>query len=113
MRTLATFPDGILPMANDAHIVAEDHLFAAGDVRANENVELISLQTMFVREHNYWATRIAAANHHLSDEQIYQQARSRVIAASSPSPTTRSQRRMCSGRWNLASTSCSTRSRNI
>jgi hypothetical protein len=55
-------------------------LFAAGDVRANENIELTSLQTLFVREHNYWARRFAAANPHASDEQIFQMARSRVIA---------------------------------
>ena len=31
---------------------SEDQLFAAGDVRANENIELTGLQTLFVREHN-------------------------------------------------------------
>src|SRR5205807_1991946 len=69
-----------LNMANDAHIVEEDQLFAAGDVRANENIELTSLQTLFVREHNLWAGKIAAANPSLTDEQIYQQARAIVIA---------------------------------
>ena len=57
-NNLATLPGGILPMANDSHLVPEDQLFAAGDVRANENIELTSLQTLFVREHNYWATEI-------------------------------------------------------
>ena len=75
-----TFPNGTLNMANDAHLVANDKLFAAGDVRANENIELLSLQTLFVREHNRIADQIAAGNHALSDEQIFQQARSRVIA---------------------------------
>ena len=79
LNNLATLPGGTLNMANDAHIVPGDQLFAAGDVRANENVELTALQTMFVREHNYWATRIANSNHSLSDEQIYQQARAIVI----------------------------------
>lgn len=76
----ATFPGGTLTMANDAHIVPDDQLFAAGDVRANENVELTSLQTLFVREHNFWAGQIAKSNPRLTDEQIYQQARSIVIA---------------------------------
>ncbi|HEY2840958.1 MAG TPA: peroxidase family protein, partial [Pirellulales bacterium] len=80
LNNSATLPNGPLPMANDAQIVPESQLFAAGDVRANENSELTSLQTLFVREHNYWADQIAKANPRLSDEQIYQQARSIVIA---------------------------------
>ncbi|MEI6793190.1 MAG: peroxidase family protein [Actinomycetes bacterium] len=68
-----------LPNANDAHVVADSKLFLGGDVRANENVELISLQTLFVREHNRQASAIAASNPSLSDEQIYQQARRIVI----------------------------------
>jgi hypothetical protein len=68
-----------LDMANDAHIVSSDQLFAAGDVRANENIELTSLQTLFLREHNYWADRISAQNPSLSDEEIYQQARAIVV----------------------------------
>jgi hypothetical protein len=55
-----------------------DQLFAAGYVRANENIELTSLQTLFVREHNRLAARIQAANPGLSDEEIYQQARAIV-----------------------------------
>ncbi len=73
-------PNGTLPMANDAHLVPEDALYAAGDVRANENVELTSLQTLFVREHNFWASKIAQSQRGLSDEQIFQAARKIVIA---------------------------------
>src|SRR5205814_8847966 len=75
----ATLGGPALNMANDAHIVDESQLFAAGDVRANENIELTSLQPLFVREHNVRAAKIAAANPALTDEQIYQQARSIVI----------------------------------
>ncbi|HVT91167.1 MAG TPA: peroxidase family protein [Tepidisphaeraceae bacterium] len=53
--------------------------FAAGDVRANENIELTSLQTLFVREHNRLATKIAQQNPTWTDEQIFQKARSLVI----------------------------------
>jgi hypothetical protein len=66
-------------MANDAHIVSSDQLFAAGDVRANENIELTALQTLFVREHNYWAGQISKQNPQLSDEAIYQRARAIVV----------------------------------
>jgi hypothetical protein len=54
--------------------------FLAGDVRVNENIELTSMHALFVREHNWWAERIAARNAALSDEQIYQHARAIVIA---------------------------------
>jgi hypothetical protein len=69
-----------LPNANDAHRVSDNQLFLAGDVRSNENIELTSLHTLFIREHNRLASQIAAANPRLSDEEIYQRARERVIA---------------------------------
>jgi hypothetical protein len=80
LNDTATLGGPPLNMANDAHIFPDNELFAAGDVRANENIELTALQTLFVREHNSWAAKIAAANPSLTDEQIYQKARSIVIA---------------------------------
>ncbi|MCA9192376.1 MAG: hypothetical protein KDB03_11460 [Planctomycetales bacterium] len=74
------FPDGTLSLANDAHRVTDGELFAAGDVRANENVELTSLHTLFVREHNRWADQLSRLNPNLNDEQLYQKARTLVIA---------------------------------
>ena len=68
-----------LPNANDAHRFPDDQLFLCGDVRANENVELTAIHALFVREHNQIATAIAAANHGLNDEQIFQRARRIVI----------------------------------
>jgi len=53
-------------------------LFLAGDVRANENVALSSMHTIWVREHNRIATELAAENPLASDEELYQQARSIV-----------------------------------
>jgi len=69
-----------LENANDARRFPDSSLFLAGDVRANENPELVSLQTLFVREHNRTAAAIAAANPRLGDEQLYQRARQMVIA---------------------------------
>jgi len=57
-----------------------DSLFIAGDIRANEQVGLTAMHTLFVREHNWWADQIAEENPGLTDEEIYQQARSIVIA---------------------------------
>lgn len=74
------FNTGGLENANDAHRFPDSSLFLAGDVRANENPELVSLQTLFVREHNRIAASIAAANPRLGDEPVYQRARQMVIA---------------------------------
>lgn len=54
--------------------------FLAGDIRANENVELLALHTLFVREHNRVADRLAAANPTWTDDKIYMEAR-RVVGA--------------------------------
>src|SRR5258706_13260256 len=70
---------GLLANANDAHISPDAQLFLAGDVRANENIELTALQTLFVREHNRLAAQYAQADPTLSDEQLYQKARAYVI----------------------------------
>ena len=69
--------------------VSPDNLFIAGDVRANEQVALTAVHTLFVREHNRLAEEIAAdpttsqkaADAGLSvDEYIYQTAR-RIVGA--------------------------------
>lgn len=84
---MKTSPGNLLPLntgglanANDAHFFPDDQLFLAGDVRANENPELASIQTLFVREHNQLAAAISAANPRLTDEQVYQSTRKLVIA---------------------------------
>jgi hypothetical protein len=55
-------------------------LFLAGDVRANEQVGLTALHTLFVREHNRLAAETATGDPSLTDEQIYQEAR-RIVGA--------------------------------
>ena len=54
--------------------------FLAGDVRVNENAGLCSLQTLFMREHNFWADSIKAGDPTLSDSDIYFRARAIVGA---------------------------------
>ena len=55
-------------------------LFVAGDVRANENSVLVSVHTLFVREHNRIALELSAAHPDWTDEQLYQRAREINIA---------------------------------
>src|SRR5262249_40203253 len=73
-------PLNTMGLANDNPMgLPATSLYAAGDVRANENIELTSLQTLFVREHNRLAGQLAASHPGWSDEQIYQQARRLVV----------------------------------
>lgn len=58
----------------------EASLMAAGDARANENLGLLSLQTLFMREHNRLAAEFAAQDPTLNDESLYQMAR-KVVGA--------------------------------
>ena len=49
--------------------------FFSGDIRANENIALTAVNTLFVREHNRIAEEIFNYNPELSDEEIFQMAR--------------------------------------
>lgn len=55
-------------------------LFFAGDVRANEQLGLTAMHTLFVREHNRLAEEIAFENPDFNGEDIFQTAR-RVVGA--------------------------------
>lgn len=58
----------------------EDGNFIWWDARANEQVALIAMHTLFVREHNYWAEKIAKKFATLSWDDIYALARDIVTA---------------------------------
>jgi YD repeat-containing protein len=79
LNDAATFPDGLLQNDNEGR---EDPttLFASGDTRTNENIALIALHTVLVREHNRLASDLKAGDPSLTDEEIYQQAR-RLVGA--------------------------------
>ena len=49
--------------------------FFSGDIRANENIALTAVNTLFVREHNRIAEEILNDNPEFSDEEIFQRAR--------------------------------------
>ena len=79
---LLPFNDSSSPLPNDRGpgLIASGEDFVAGDIRANEQIGLSALHTLFVREHNRLATAIAAADSTLGDEEIYQIAR-RIVGA--------------------------------
>ncbi len=72
---LRTSDGGFLPFHA---LVPEEYL--AGDERANENIALTAMHTVWVREHNTIAQTIRQQNPALTDEQIFQRARSIVVA---------------------------------
>lgn len=56
------------------------HFFVAGDIRANDHIGLMAMHNLWVREHNYWATKLAETNSELEGDELYQKARAIVIA---------------------------------
>lgn len=54
--------------------------FLAGDFRANEQIGLTALHTLFVREHNRIANNLRAQNPALSGKEIYNESRALVGA---------------------------------
>jgi peroxidase len=85
---LKTSPGDLLPFVGASGLpenvdipgVDPTTLFLTGDVRGNENIELESLEVLFVREHNYWASTLQTQHPTWTDEQLYQGARQIVVA---------------------------------
>lgn len=79
-------PDNYMPTnafglenGNEGHL-PDSAMFLAGDVRANEQAGLAAMHTVFAREHNHWADRLADQNPKWDDERIYQTAR-KIVGA--------------------------------
>jgi len=52
----------------------------AGDIRADENIALHSMHTIWVREHNFVATKLAQRHPEWEEEKLFQESRKIVIA---------------------------------
>lgn len=72
---------GLLRLDEDGNLPRDDEgKFMAGDKRANEQQQLIAMQTVFAREHNRVAETLSDANPDWSGERVYQESRALVGA---------------------------------
>ncbi len=79
---LKTSAGGLLPFNSNGLPNAPStapSFFLAGDIRANEQVALTAMHTLFVREHNHWATRLGVRGTFAGDE-LFELARAIVAA---------------------------------
>lgn len=56
-------------------VLIENLFSLEGDVRADENIALTSLHTLFIREHNRLARSLKQLNPHWDGETLYQESR--------------------------------------
>jgi peroxidase len=81
---LKTSAGGLLPFnVNGFHNAPTDHdpsFFLGGDIRANEQIALAAMHTLFVREHNHHAQRLRDRHPGFSGDEIYEHARAIVAA---------------------------------
>jgi hypothetical protein len=76
---LAAINAAVGGMANSGPLPSSS-LFATGDTRGNENIELTVLQTLYMRNHNRIAAQLQATHPTWTDDQLYQEARALNIA---------------------------------
>lgn len=73
-------PEGFFDNCNRTNIKMNIRCFLAGDNRVNEMPALITMHTLFLREHNRLAKELKRMNPQLDGETIYQEAR-KIVGA--------------------------------
>jgi peroxidase len=73
-------PDGRMRTSDGNNLPIVNGAFLAGDPRAAENPSLTSLQTLFLREHNWQVERLAASDPPLGGDELYERAKAIVAA---------------------------------
>ncbi|XP_055713845.1 chorion peroxidase isoform X2 [Phlebotomus papatasi] len=84
LRMLNDFGRDLLPLSNDVQLCSQippgSTCFQAGDTRTNQIISITAMHTLFAREHNRVATRLAQLNPHWSDDLLFVEAKRIVVA---------------------------------
>ena len=64
--------DLLPPDSNKENCQGQTTCFLGGDVRANEQPNLVVMHTLFVREHNRIAQQLVTMNPHWDNNKVYQ-----------------------------------------
>ncbi len=78
--SLREYSGGRMRVSDEAYLPVSDGKYLAGDIRFDENVNLTAMHTLWVREHNYWASLLSNDFPEWTDEQLFQESRAIVVA---------------------------------
>ena len=79
--SLRAFDGGKLTMNAENYMPQDEgEQYKSGDVRVNENAGLTSMHTIWAREHNSVAEKLAEQHPEWNDEKLYQESRKWVVA---------------------------------
>lgn len=86
VHVTSQYPKGLLPFNLDTPVDCQRDntsligCFLAGDYRANEQLALLAIHNVWVRQHNRLAEKLRIINPDWSAEQVYQETRNIVAA---------------------------------